>query len=119
MLFIIVYYHTLYTYVITHQCYIYTLSHISHIHVLHIGGLFTTVEGLLNKIKTNLRDNNPFAIGDSTTLHHSSTTEISETKLKFIEFMNKLDACIGGKLFPFTIVLRDPLGNSFISAPLG
>ena len=33
--------------------------------------------------------------------------------------MNKLDACIGGKLFPFTIVLRDPLGNSFISAPLG
>ena len=103
---------------------LYIYSHILYIiyiyiYTTHIGGLFTTVEGLLNKIKTNLRDNNPFAIGDSTTLHHSATTEISETKEKFIEFMNKLDACIEGRLFPFTIVLRDPLGNSFISAPLG
>lgn len=33
--------------------------------------------------------------------------------------MDSLRAFADGKTFPFTIVLRDPLGNSFISAPLG
>jgi zinc finger protein len=36
-----------------------------------LGGVYTTVEGLMNKIYTNLRDNNPFAIGDASTNHHS------------------------------------------------
>lgn len=84
-----------------------------------LGGLYTTVEGLLQKIYTNLRDNNPFAIGDSTELHHSSQPTINETKQRFNVFMSKLDDFSKGKNFPFTLSLRDPLGNCFISAPLG
>jgi hypothetical protein len=36
-----------------------------------LGGQYTTVEGLLQKIESNVRDINPFSYGDSTTLHHS------------------------------------------------
>lgn len=36
-----------------------------------------------------------------------------------MKFLDQLSLCANGKLFPFTIKLRDPLGNSFISAPLG
>jgi hypothetical protein len=75
------------------------------------------VEGLLNKIHTSLRDHNPFAVGDSTTLHHSN--EESVTKLRFAEFMGKLEDFARGGHFPFTLQMRDPLGNSFISAQLG
>ena len=84
-----------------------------------LGGLYTTVEGLLHKIYTNLRDNNPFAIGDSTELHHSEQPTINETKERFNAFMTKLDDYSKGKNFPFILSLRDPLGNCFISAPLG
>jgi len=84
-----------------------------------LGGLYTTVEGLLHKIYTNLRDNNPFAVGDSTQLHHSAQPTINETKERFNTFMTKLDDYSKGKNFPFILSLRDPLGNCFISAPLG
>jgi len=33
--------------------------------------------------------------------------------------MDRLAALGRGENFPFTLILRDPLGNSFISAPLG
>ena len=32
-----------------------------------LGGVYTTVEGLLDKIVTNLEDSNPFGMGDSAT----------------------------------------------------
>ena len=35
------------------------------------------------------------------------------------EFLSALSACARGERLPFTLVLRDPLGNSFVSAPLG
>lgn len=38
---------------------------------------------------------------------------------KFIAFMGRLKACADGRHFPYTLIIRDPLGNSFISAPLG
>jgi zinc finger protein len=41
-----------------------------------LGGVYTTVEGLLDKVITNLVDNNPFEVGDSAT---------NEKYLKFIE----------------------------------
>jgi zinc finger protein len=77
------------------------------------------VEGLLNKIYSNLRDNNPFAVGDSTTLHHSNNPEVSETKQRFQAFLSQLQSLAAGGRLPFTLILRDPLGNSFISAPIG
>lgn len=84
-----------------------------------LGGMFTTVEGLLKKIYKNLDDSNPFAAGDSSTKHHSGSTELIDTRQEFLQFLQKIDRLIQGKSFPFTIVIRDPLGNSFISARLG
>ncbi len=45
-----------------------------------LGGLYTTVEGLLLKIARNLGELNPFVSGDSTRLHHSSSNEMSEVR---------------------------------------
>ena len=84
-----------------------------------LGGVFTTVEGLLNKVHTGLHESNPFAIGDSGSKHHSERNETSEVKVRFQTFMDKLQGLAQGRSFPFSIVLRDPLGNSFVSARLG
>jgi C4-type Zn-finger protein len=46
-----------------------------------LGGVFTTVEGMLSKIRQSLLDSNPFAVGDSTTKHHSADTSISSVSL--------------------------------------
>ena len=45
-----------------------------------LGGLYTTVEGLVNRIRLNLVENNPFATGDSTFRHHSESTEPGEVR---------------------------------------
>ena len=82
-----------------------------------LGGVYTTIEGLMNKIYTNLRDNNPFAIGDSVMKHHSE--EESTNKREFVHYLKDLKDLCDGKVFPFSIILRDPLANSFVSAPIG
>ncbi len=84
-----------------------------------LGGVYTTMEGLLKKIHANLMDGNPFAVGDSIDLHHSTNPEVAQKKVKFNEFMDRLQDMASGREFNFTVTLRDPLGNSFISAPLG
>ena len=81
--------------------------------------MYTTVEGLLFKIHKSLTDNNPFAVGDATVLNHSNEASVKETKIRFVEFMDQLQIYARGEKFPFTLILRDPLGNSFVSAPLG
>jgi zinc finger protein len=81
-----------------------------------LGGVYTTVEGLMQKIFTNLRDNNPFAVGDASTNNHSQTLD---TNPRFMAFLDKLQSYGRGEELPFTLEIRDPLGNSFISAPLG
>ena len=82
-----------------------------------LGGVYSTVEGLMQKVYTNLRDNNPFGVGDSTSLHHSN--DESTDKRQFKDFLTRLKSLAEGKHLPFTLVIRDALGNSFISAPLG
>lgn len=89
------------------------------VYALLTSRVYTTVEGLLLKITSNLRDNNPFCFGDSSVLHHSSDESMTDSKSRFDEFIARLDAVASGKIFPFTLVIRDPLGNSFISARLG
>jgi hypothetical protein len=99
---------------------------------LFLGGQYTTVEGLLTKIKQQLIDNNPFFMGDSSHNHHfGGGTEISGTeggedtmqpynpsdaRSRYASFLRKLDAMSKGQILPFTLVIRDPMGNSFISA---
>jgi zinc finger protein len=84
-----------------------------------LGGVYTTVEGLVKKIHTSLGNSNPFAIGDSTTLNHSEDVEVQTSKGRFKTFLARLDEFGAGTVLPFTLILRDPLGNSFVSAPLG
>lgn len=48
-----------------------------------LGGVFTTVEGLLAKIRRSLQDGNPFAVGDSTTLHHSEDASVVDVSTSY------------------------------------
>ena len=84
-----------------------------------LGGVYTTIEGLLSKLVKNLKEDNPFCLGDSSTLHHSEDDSVAETRKKFDNFTKKLQAVANGEVFPFTLAIRDPLGNSFISTRIG
>ncbi|CAM9659732.1 unnamed protein product [Choristocarpus tenellus] len=78
-----------------------------------LGSMYTSLEGLLTKARGNLVEGNPFYLGDSSTVHHGKE---SENQRKFREFLERFQRLIVGKAFPFTLVLRDPLGNSFIGS---
>jgi C4-type Zn-finger protein len=68
-----------------------------------LGGFFTSVEGLLAKVKSHLVEGNPFGSGDSATKHHS---EEESAGAKFRAFMARLDDVVEGRVFPFTIKLQ-------------
>ncbi|KAH8044666.1 hypothetical protein JL722_14566 [Aureococcus anophagefferens] len=70
-----------------------------------LGSVYTTVEGCLEKIVASLRRGNPFQGGDSAD---------GAKKAHFDAFIDKIIALKDGKTFPFTIVMRDPLANSFV-----
>lgn len=69
-----------------------------------LGSVYTTVEGLLDKIIDHLDSTNPFGSGDS------------DTNNKFMQFLKELRAMKDGER-PFTFVLDDPLSNCFIYNP--
>lgn len=70
-----------------------------------MGGIVTTVEGLLKEVEKTLRSTGRFQIGDSAT---------DEDKQKWTDWFAKFE-----KLYtleePFTIELDDPLGHCFIT----
>ncbi|KAA6368735.1 MAG: putative Zinc finger protein ZPR1 [Streblomastix strix] len=68
-----------------------------------LGGVFTTVEGILVKAKERLEQVS--FVGDSAT-----KTE----KNKFSAFIQAIDSMSKMSEGPFTIILNDPLGNSYI-----
>jgi len=70
-----------------------------------LGGQFTTVEGLVTNFLEGVDKLTPFAAGDST---RSTTVD------KLAEFRQKAHELLSLKE-PFTIVLDDPAGNSFVS----
>lgn len=69
------------------------------------GSMYTTVEGLFSKVIDHLADTNPFGRGDSV------------TNVAFLKFLDEMKARKDGKVFPFTIILDDPLSNCFIYNP--
>jgi zinc finger protein len=84
-----------------------------------LDGLYTTVEGLLQKMRDRLATANPFGSGDSATKQHLSNDggEFSSPKpqhQRYMGFLAKLKALADGQLLPFTLVLSDPLSNSFV-----
>ncbi|RLN97950.1 hypothetical protein BBJ28_00008634 [Nothophytophthora sp. Chile5] len=72
-----------------------------------LGGLYTTIEGLLDKIRQNIEEGNPFAIGDS-----------DGGRSLLNAWLERLDGLKRGAE-PFTLILEDPLANSFVYSPLG
>lgn len=69
------------------------------------GGRFTTVEGLLRQVHTELRDRAPFIEGDSGT---------DSGKDRWARFLNNLTLVADGKMMPVTLVIDDPLSNSYL-----
>ncbi|CCI46297.1 unnamed protein product [Albugo candida] len=72
-----------------------------------LGGLYTTVEGLLDRIRQNIEEGNPFAVGDS---------DGGRSQLK--TWLERLQQMKEGQK-PFTLILEDPLANSFLYSPHG
>lgn len=68
-----------------------------------MGGMFTTVEGVLTKIIDNL-ENVPFAFGDS------------KENTKMQEFLSRFKSFVTEDI-KFTLIIDDPLSNSFIFSP--
>lgn len=73
-----------------------------------LGGRFTTVEGLLKQIHDELEEKVPFINGDSVN---------NERKVVFQKFMDKLNSVISGEVLPVTLILDDPLDNSYLQNP--
>lgn len=69
-----------------------------------LGGRFTTVEGLLDEIRRQMAQENPFLQGDAVS---------DQQKVRMGAFVDQLSKVIDGKM-PATLVLDDPCGNSYI-----
>ncbi len=70
-------------------------------------GMYTTVEGLLMKMHDGLKEASPFASRDGDT---SATAKHD----KFDKFLSELKQMAGGSRLPFTLIITDPLSNSFV-----
>lgn len=70
-----------------------------------LGGRFTTVEGLLRQVHDELEERVPFMRGDSTT---------EESRQRWTSFLEKLSEVADGKRIPVTLILNDPLSNSYL-----
>ena len=54
--------------------------------------MFTTVEGLINKIHKALKEQHSYQLGDSKTEHHSDNSNLKSIKTKFNDFLDQLSA---------------------------
>ena len=84
-----------------------------------LDGVYTTVEGLLNKLYDRLKSVNPFGSGDAATKQHrendgGSFSAPSLNHVRYMAFLEKLKDYADGKKFPFTLIISDPLSNSFV-----
>eukprot|EP00921_Rhytidocystis_pertsovi_P018217 GHVQ01028749.1.p1 GENE.GHVQ01028749.1~~GHVQ01028749.1.p1 ORF type:complete len:193 (+),score=33.82 GHVQ01028749.1:67-645(+) len=70
------------------------------------GGVFTTVEGLLTRTADNLKECNPFGVGDS------ADTQQRLAYDRTVQHLRKLAS--DPSMRPFDIVLDDPADHSFI-----
>ncbi|PVU96673.1 hypothetical protein BB559_002295 [Furculomyces boomerangus] len=72
-----------------------------------LGGRFTTIEGLLRQVYDDLDRDAPFS-GDSSTESRRQT---------FAKFLSKLKDVYEGRVFPLTLILDDPVSNSYLQNP--
>lgn len=69
-----------------------------------LGGRFTTVEGLIRQVHDELGER-AFTHGDSTD---------SESRAKWEKFLSELDEVANGQRLPVTLIIDDPLANSYL-----
>jgi zinc finger protein len=82
-----------------------------------LDGVYTSVEGLLKKLFDRLTMANPFGSGDAAEKHHLTNDGgafSAPAHLKYREFLTKLSDIANGRVFPVTLIITDPLSNSFI-----
>lgn len=79
-----------------------------------LDGFYTTVEGLLQKIHNQLREANPFSVGDADRSTHLKDGPNNSGK-QFLELLDKIERMKNGESLPFTIIISDPMSNSFIN----
>jgi len=89
-----------------------------------LDGIYSTVEGMLKKLRDNMKKTNPFGHGDSNKQHHLTNDGGKDgdrgfadapIHVKYDMFLAKLDKYAEGKQNgSFTIIINDPLSNSFI-----
>ena len=71
-----------------------------------LGGMYTTVEGLLNTVKDRLGEIDPLGM-------HGGDSVDKERRSAMASFLAKLDQCIAGEI-AFTLRLTDPMANTWI-----
>ena len=77
-----------------------------------LGGRFTTVEGILSQIHTELAEKGWAFFGGS---GDSTTSELADDRRKYTTFLEGLKALMEIKE-PFELILDDPLSNSYIQS---
>eukprot|EP00759_Apiculatamorpha_spiralis_P014943 PhF_6_TR21670/c0_g1_i1/m.30924/K06874/K06874; zinc finger protein len=75
-----------------------------------LGGMFTTVEGLLSQVLEHLKSTaqTQFHVGDSA---------VPEEKTKWSDFLKKLEDFKTGATLPFTLIFDDPMANIYVQNP--
>lgn len=80
-----------------------------------LGGFFTTVEGVLDQVHEQLMNLKQTAFEDGDSEHlHTATSGGAPTMKSFLEELRRRR---DGEVFPFTIVLEDPMGLIYIQNP--
>jgi zinc finger protein len=85
-----------------------------------LDGMYTTIEGLMKKLYDRLKAANPFGAGDAATKQHlnndtaNTFSAPSPNHARYLKFLQRLDQMAQGQSFPFTLIVSDPLANSFV-----
>ena len=104
-----------------------------------LGGMYTTVEGLLTAVRDKLLMSNPFGGGggsgakasvvagaggplpadtpwDGTGVRGGDSSDATKAN-RYVAFLADLEACIEGTR-PFTLILKDPMANTWVYSPV-
>ena len=84
-----------------------------------LDGVYTTIEGLIEKMHDRLKQANPFGSGDAARKQHATNdggdfSGLSLNHVRYSAFLQKLQDMADGKVLPFTLIISDPLSNSFV-----
>ena len=77
-----------------------------------LGGMYTTVEGLLTAARDKLTESDPFSSASAA----GGDSADADRSVIFAAFIEKFTACIEGRM-AFTLRMRDPMANTWIYSP--